>query len=69
MPTQKTVDLAEVHSIKQELSRENTPDSPVVQGLRRQVANAFVLYANYKHYHWQTFGPLFRVIRPERRAI
>jgi starvation-inducible DNA-binding protein len=28
--------------------------------LRRQVANAFVLYANYKHYHWQTYGPLFR---------
>jgi starvation-inducible DNA-binding protein len=24
------------------------------------VANAFVLYANYKHYHWQTFGPHFR---------
>ena len=43
-----------------ELSRENNPDNPVVQELRRQVANAFVLYANYKHYHWQTFGPLFR---------
>lgn len=60
MPTQKAVDLAEVQSIKEELSRENTPDSPVVQELRRQVANAFVLYANYKHYHWQTYGPLFR---------
>lgn len=60
MPTQKAVDPAEVHSIRQELSRENTLDSPVVQELRRQVANAFVLYANYKHYHWQTFGPLFR---------
>jgi len=43
-----------------ELTRENRPDSPVVQELRRQVANAFVLYANYKHYHWQTYGPLFR---------
>jgi starvation-inducible DNA-binding protein len=42
------------------LSSENTADSPVVQALRRQVANAFVLYANYKHYHWQTYGPLFR---------
>jgi starvation-inducible DNA-binding protein len=31
-----------------------------VQHLQRQVANAFVLYANYKHYHWQTFGPFFR---------
>ena len=44
----------------QELTRENTQRSPLVQELRRQVANAFVLYTNYKHYHWQTFGPLFR---------
>src|SRR3990170_1689 len=58
--TQKAVDPAQVRSITQELSRENTPDSPVVQELRRQVANAFVLYANYKHYHWQIYGPLFR---------
>jgi starvation-inducible DNA-binding protein len=35
-------------------------ESPVVQTLRKLVANAFVLYANYKHYHWQTYGPLFR---------
>jgi starvation-inducible DNA-binding protein len=47
-------------SIAHELTRENTPDNPVVQELRRQVANAFVLYMNYKHYHWQTYGPLFR---------
>jgi starvation-inducible DNA-binding protein len=51
---------ATVESIARDLTRENTPDSPVVQALQRQVANAFVLYANYKHYHWQTFGPLFR---------
>ena len=44
----------------QELTRENTQNSPIVRDLRRQVANAFVLYTNYKHYHWQTFGPLFR---------
>ena len=50
----------EVDKMAREVSRENTPDSPVVQALRRQTANAFVLYANYKHYHWQTFGPLFR---------
>ena len=50
----------DVSALEHELSRENTPDSPVVQELRRQVANTFVLYANYKHYHWQTFGPLFR---------
>jgi starvation-inducible DNA-binding protein len=47
-------------AIVQDLSAENSPDSPVVESLRRQVANAFVLYANYKHYHWQTYGPLFR---------
>jgi starvation-inducible DNA-binding protein len=43
-----------------DVSQENRQDHPVVQHLQREVANAFVLYANYKHYHWQTFGPLFR---------
>lgn len=43
-----------------DVSQENRQDHPVVQHLQRQVANAFVLYANYKHYHWQTFGPHFR---------
>jgi starvation-inducible DNA-binding protein len=42
------------------ISTENTADSPVVQALRRQVANGFLLYLNYKHYHWQSYGPLFR---------
>jgi starvation-inducible DNA-binding protein len=51
---------AEIKSISRDLSSENTAKSPVVQDLRRQVANAFVLYCNYKHYHWQTYGPLFR---------
>jgi starvation-inducible DNA-binding protein len=61
MPTaQRATDPREFESLRKQLSRENTPDSPVVQELRRQVANAFVLYANYKHYHWQTYGPLFR---------
>ena len=32
----------------------------IVQHLQRQVANSFILYTNYKHYHWQTYGPLFR---------
>ncbi|MGH9255566.1 MAG: Dps family protein [Vicinamibacterales bacterium] len=50
----------ETGALAHELSRENYPDNPVVQELRRQVANAFVLYVNYKHYHWQAFGPLFR---------
>src|SRR5688572_16070060 len=51
---------SQAQATARELTRENSPDSPVVIELRRQVANAFVLYANYKHYHWQTFGPLFR---------
>jgi starvation-inducible DNA-binding protein len=46
--------------LAKDISQENRGDHPVVQHLQRQVANAFVLYANYKHYHWQTFGPLFR---------
>jgi starvation-inducible DNA-binding protein len=50
----------ELKDIVKELSAENTADSPVVQHLRRQVGNALVLYMNYKHYHWQTYGPLFR---------
>jgi starvation-inducible DNA-binding protein len=47
-------------AIAEEISRENTPDNPVVEHLQRQVANALVLYLNYKHYHWQTYGPMFR---------
>src|SRR5687767_12990437 len=46
--------------LSEDISKENTPTSDVVEHLQRQVANAFVLYANYKHYHWQTFGPHFR---------
>lgn len=53
-------DIESIASIAHELSRENVAESPVVQDLRRQVANAIVLYFNYKHYHWQTYGPLFR---------
>src|SRR5438128_2448893 len=48
------------NSLANEISQENRQDHPVIQHLQTQVANAFVLYANYKHYHWQTFGPLFR---------
>jgi starvation-inducible DNA-binding protein len=47
-------------ALAKDVSQENREDHPVVQYLQRQVANALVLYANYKHYHWQTFGPLFR---------
>ena len=57
---EKTAKKTNVGALEHELSRENRPDNPVVQELRRQVGNALVLYTNYKHYHWQTFGPLFR---------
>jgi len=50
----------ETKAAGRELTKENTTDSPVVQALRTQTANAVVLYLNYKHYHWQTFGPMFR---------
>src|SRR5499427_2649763 len=43
-----------------DVTQENRENHPVVQSLQRELANAFVLYANYKHYHWQTFGPMFR---------
>lgn len=36
-------------NISREVSQENRQDHPVVQHLQREVANAFVLYANYKH--------------------
>ena len=58
--SQKSVSATDVQAITHELTRENKPESPIIQALQRQVANAFVLYANYKHYHWQTYGPLFR---------
>ena len=51
---------AATRTLAKDISLENREDHPVVQHLQRQLADAFVLYANYKHYHWQTFGPLFR---------
>jgi starvation-inducible DNA-binding protein len=52
--------MSATRTLTKDITQENRADHPVVQHLQRQVANAFVLYANYKHYHWQTFGPLFR---------
>ena len=52
--------MPDTHTIAKAISRENREDHPVIQHLQRQVCNGFVLYANYKHYHWQTFGPMFR---------
>jgi len=47
-------------AMAREISHENDAANPVVDHLQRELCNAIVLYANYKHYHWQTFGPLFR---------
>jgi starvation-inducible DNA-binding protein len=58
--SKRTIAPPDVQTLTRELSAENKADSPVVAALSRQVANAFVLYTNYKHYHWQTYGPLFR---------
>lgn len=46
--------------LSEEISRENEATSPVVEHLQEQLANSIVLWLNYKHYHWQTYGPLFR---------
>jgi starvation-inducible DNA-binding protein len=48
--------------VAREVAHLNAPDNVVVAHLQRELANAFVLYMNYKHYHWQSFGPLFRDI-------
>jgi starvation-inducible DNA-binding protein len=52
--------MSATRTLAKDITQENRADHPVVRHLQRQVADAFVLYANYKHYHWQTFGPLFR---------
>jgi starvation-inducible DNA-binding protein len=46
--------------LAEDISQANQPGNAIVEHLQRQVANAFILYTNYKHYHWQTYGPLFR---------
>jgi starvation-inducible DNA-binding protein len=61
MPTSKRTGTShDPKMVIDELTAENSLESPIVRSLRHQVANAFVLYTNYKHYHWQTYGPLFR---------
>ena len=52
--------MPETRTLAREVTQENRQDHPIVKHLQLQVANGFVLYANYKHYHWQTFGPHFR---------
>ena len=51
---------ADAQSAESAISHENRAGSPVVRHLQRQLANAFLLYSNYKRFHWQTYGPLFR---------
>ncbi len=51
---------SKAQAVSEEISRENQPQNAVVIQLQRQVANAYMLYTNYKHYHWNTYGPLFR---------
>lgn len=46
--------------VEQEISQNNRPGNELVEALQRQVANGVIMYLNYKHYHWQTYGPLFR---------
>ena len=60
MATTKNPTTRDIKAIARQVSVENTPESPVIQSLQTQTSNAIVLYFNYKHYHWQTFGPLFR---------
>lgn len=47
-------------SAAKKTSENNQPNNEIVLALQKQVANGFIHYLNYKHYHWQTFGPLFR---------
>jgi starvation-inducible DNA-binding protein len=58
--TRNKTTTRDIKHIVGDLTRENRPASPIVTALNRQVSNGFVLYANFKQYHWQTYGPLFR---------
>jgi starvation-inducible DNA-binding protein len=46
-------------AVAQASPQSSEPAELVARHLHKQVANAFILFANYKHYHWQTYGPLF----------
>jgi starvation-inducible DNA-binding protein len=46
--------------VGEDISQANSLDNPLVVELQRQIGNAFLLYSNYKRYHWQCYGPLFR---------
>jgi starvation-inducible DNA-binding protein len=57
---QATKKIKAAENLVKEISKTNHPENPVVKWLQVLLANSYVLNLNYKHYHWQTFGPLFR---------
>ncbi len=48
----------EIEQVAKTLNKANKADNPVVRKLQTQVANSYILYTNYKHYHWQTYARL-----------
>ncbi|AHB89101.1 Dps family DNA-binding stress response protein [Thermosynechococcus sp. NK55a] len=42
------------------MSATTTLKEQVLTTLKREQANAVLMYLNYKKYHWLTYGPLFR---------
>lgn len=50
----------DVEKVSREISQANEETHPVTRHLQEQLANALVLYLNYKRYHWQAYGPNFR---------
>lgn len=59
-PAKKKSVKTKAEKLEKEISQTNSSRNDVVEALQTQIANAFIIYLNYKHYHWQTFGPLFR---------
>lgn len=55
-----TMSHEEQQKLSEEISQENEASSAVVEHLQEHLANSVVLWLNYKQYHWQTYGPLFR---------
>ena len=64
--TKKSITKTEINK---ELTEHNKPNDAIIESLQRQVSNAFILYLNYKHYHWQTFGPLISRFASSIRRI
>ena len=42
---------------------QKAESSSLANALQRTVANSYTMYMNYKRYHWNTTGRLFRDIR------